>query len=272
MSDACQFLGLEGDRATRMLFAAPFGCCYRAEPSGNVDLDHQQTYCLTTKHILCPVFRRPEWDPLPDELRYRGTAVSSRRGWVWALLLLLVGLGLGALFVRGNGRAANATASLPPTAPLPVVVLPEPTNTPAPTETAVPTSTPSPTATTAPSATPTAVPTFTPTSTILPTWTPLPTAAPVETAVPPLLAEIIVPKLNVRLGPGTDYPILATLDGGEVLTLVGQTKAGDWWQICCIDGEPGWVFGETLLLPDGASAAPIITDLPPTPPPQESEQ
>jgi hypothetical protein len=257
-------LGLEDDQATRMLFASPTGCCYRAAPSENVDLGHQQAYCLTARHTLCPVFRRPEWDPLPDELCYHEPAASSRRGWVWAALLLLVmGLGLGAWFVWGNGRSANATAPLPTTEPLPVVALPEPTDTLAPTETAVPANTPSPTTTTVPSATPTPVPTFTPTPTILPTWTPLPTATLVNTAVPPLAAEVIVPKLNVRLGPGTDYPVLAVLDEGDLLTLTGQTEAGDWWQVCCIDGEPGWAFGETLLLPEGSAALPVITDLPP---------
>ena len=88
--EACPFLGLADDPSTRLLFVSPAGCCHRAEPVANVDLEHQNSYCLTAQHILCPVFVRPEWDPLPPDLAYHHPEVRTRRIWLWGFLGLVV--------------------------------------------------------------------------------------------------------------------------------------------------------------------------------------
>ena len=69
-------------------------------------------------------------------------------------------------------------------------------------------------------------------------------------------------NLNVRLGPGTDYPILGQVNAGDQLALIGRNEAGDWLVVCCIDDRPGWVAAR--LVSSEASIADLPVGLPPT--------
>jgi len=60
--------------------------------------------------------------------------------------------------------------------------------------------------------------------------------------------EITVSRLNVRRGPGTEYDVLAIAEEASTYTVSGQLIDGSWWQVCCIDGETGWVFSESVRL------------------------
>lgn len=116
-----------------------------------------------------------------------------------------------------------------------------------------------------------AVPSLQPTMTPpTPTWTPLPT----ETATPiPATATPAIPLVragengvNVRSGPGTNYPILGYLQPGAEARVIGYY--GDWWQIQ-YDGGVGWVFGD-IVSPFHTENVPQVqpppspTPLPPT--------
>ncbi|HRQ40105.1 MAG TPA: SH3 domain-containing protein [Chloroflexota bacterium] len=110
----------------------------------------------------------------------------------------------------------TATATLPPTA------------TPIPTDTPIP---PSPTFTRTPTNTPTPTPTNTPTET--PTMTPTPEcigAFPTRLTVGDR-AKVINYQLNVRTGPGTNYPLVSRLSvDREVTVLEGpQCSNGQLW-------------------------------------------
>ncbi len=48
--------------------------------------------------------------------------------------------------------------------------------------------------------------------------------------------------MNVRGGPGTDYPVIGTAIDGQRFPIVGQNSAGDWWQIYFEEGM-GWIYG-----------------------------
>jgi hypothetical protein len=78
--------------------------------------------------------------------------------------------------------------------------------------------------------------------------------------------------LNVRTGPGDDFPVVGTVFQDEEVGLLGRDAANSWWLICCPFGReaPGWVGAEFIdpefapddaleLLPevelDGADAA-----------------
>ena len=56
-------------------------------------------------------------------------------------------------------------------------------------------------------------------------------ATSVEVAAPRLVVggEIV----NVRQGPGVDYPTVGAVNAGEAFALTGRNEAGDWWQVCC---------------------------------------
>lgn len=153
----------------------------------------------------------------------------------------------------------------------------EPTATPTRAYVAVPTFTP--TVETAAPATPT--PTEnppTPTATLsvpITTSTPLttlvvltPTVSPVIT---PTTASVNEPRLtiagdtvNVRSGPTTSFATIGAAAKGETFQLLARNDQGDWWQICCVNGQTGWVFGALATVENAesvtvAAAAPAPT-------------
>jgi uncharacterized protein YraI len=113
------------------------------------------------------------------------------------------------------------------------------------------------TGTQTPSATPTHTATQTPTSTAsaTDTLTMTPTAMPSGTfkASGALLA-----------GPGRVYAVVATVKAGQVGAPLGQTAAGDWYQVSVADKQ-GWVTAANFQLATNSPMLPIITNIPPTP-------
>lgn len=97
-----------------------------------------------------------------------------------------------------------------------------------------------------------------PTATATTTATPAPAAEPAPT--PFVLVQ--TDNLNVRLGPGTDYPILGQVNAGSQLALIGRNEAGDWLVVCCIDDRPGWVAAR--LVSTEADLLDLPVGLPPT--------
>lgn len=100
-----------------------------------------------------------------------------------------------------------------------------------------------------------------------PTATPAP--APEPTATPEPQAQFVVSQeiVNVRQGPGTTYGIVGSVNSGTTLEIIGKNEQGDWWQICCVNGEPGWIFGQ-LGSADNTEAVAVAQNIPPAPAPQ----
>jgi hypothetical protein len=97
-------------------------------------------------------------------------------------------------------------------------------------------------------------PTITPTPTSSPLATPTTTPTPGVAVVKPGPAQ----GLNVRAGPGTGYPVLATLPAGSRLTPVGRDAEGRWVQVCCVaEGQPGWVLAELVDLAVDLQGLPV---------------
>jgi uncharacterized protein YgiM (DUF1202 family) len=67
--------------------------------------------------------------------------------------------------------------------------------------------------------------------------------------------------VNVRSGPATTYDLLGAASQGQRFKVTGKNAAGDWWQICCINNQPGWIFG-ALAKAENVDNVPVITDLP----------
>lgn len=94
-----------------------------------------------------------------------------------------------------------------------------------------------------PSPTPTPTPTATPTAT--PTPTPTPTSTPTPTPVPHVRVRLdLVQRVNVRSGPGMDFPVIAQAAPGARFTLVGEE--GGWTQVCCVGDVRGWIRSDLL--------------------------
>jgi len=134
-----------------------------------------------------------------------------------------------------------------------------PVTTPVPTKTLRPTFTYTPAKPTMTSE-PTAVPaTATPAA---PTATPEPpTAAPSPTSeVSRLTANASV---NVRSGPGTNYPQIGRLQAGQSFVITGKNPAGDWWQFD-FNGRSGWVVAD-LVRASGGERVEVAANIAPPP-------
>lgn len=88
-----------------------------------------------------------------------------------------------------------------------------------------------------------------PTPSSLPTRTSPPTSAPSATATPEqATCRVIAERLNARTGPGTNYPVLATLADGQSVTPTGRSEDSRWLRISA-DGIPeGWISADVNLL------------------------
>lgn len=61
--------------------------------------------------------------------------------------------------------------------------------------------------------------------------------------------------MNVRGGPGTNYPIIGTATAGQEHTALSRNAAGDWWQIE-YEGRLAWVYGGLVTPSADAASAP----------------
>lgn len=121
----------------------------------------------------------------------------------------------------------------------------------APTNTQVPTSTPS-----TPTTTPTVTYTLPPSDTPSPPDTPTPTASPTPQQVGRVITET---RANVRGGAGTDFDIVAVLNPGDEVVVVGpgtEEETEGWLEIVLDNGETGWILS-TLLRVEERQVAPM---------------
>jgi hypothetical protein len=92
---------------------------------------------------------------------------------------------------------------------------------------------------------PTQTPVSSPTLESTPTATssPAPTSTPTTPAQPGIPRASVTTDLNVRQGPGTNYPVLGLLQAGQTAEITGRSADGGWWQIkfSGVAGERGWI-------------------------------
>jgi hypothetical protein len=104
-----------------------------------------------------------------------------------------------------------------------------------------------------------------------PTSTPVPPAPTPEPPLPtptPEPAFVIVQgdKVNVRTGPGTAYPVAGQVDRGMRMEIMAKNLLSDWWQVCCVQGQPVWIVAR-LVEAQGPVHLVQVADNIPTPPP-----
>jgi hypothetical protein len=61
----CPHLGVEEDLQTCLGYPSLWNLCHHCRPAAPVRLSHQRSMCLAQAHTGCPVFLRPEDQPLP---------------------------------------------------------------------------------------------------------------------------------------------------------------------------------------------------------------
>lgn len=157
-----------------------------------------------------------------------------------ALTRLALALGLNSASIERYARSRGLLQQAQPTAP--PVAQAQPTPTPQPEK-----PTPTPEVATATAEAPTA--------------TPEP-----ATATPVPAAEVRSQSaMNVRGGPGTNYPVVGALNAGEAARITGKNGGGDWWQIALVSGGNGWVYGP-LVTTSGDTSAIAVAEAPAAPP------
>jgi SH3-like domain-containing protein len=265
----CPYRGSKSDPETRFGFTATNTYCYKASPAAPIEITHQSDFCLTSNHVNCPVFQQRNTGALPKELTatlpkkrlLNNEPLGQRTPLFWLLPLALL-IFIGGAFIWGRSNQAAPE----PTAPLVAVVASEtPTPEPSLTHTPRPTETPVPTNTATPTSTPTATNTATPTPTATQTATPAPTntATPTPTATSVSFSVVIaIDGVNVRRGPSTGYAAVAKVENaGTTATAIGRSADNQWVEICCIDGQQGWILATFVQIGD-------ISQLPISPAPE----
>jgi uncharacterized protein YraI len=155
-------------------------------------------------------------------------SVNSRAPYLILLLLLAACTGAPTPQVVSFVPSATPGALVPTRVPTETSIPPTATNT----------ATPQPTDTPAPTSTPTLTPSPQPTDTPAPTNTPTP-ATPVAQALR---------SLNVRGGPGSQYPIIGNLQANQQLEIAGVSDDGSWFQVVMPDGSQGWITSASTLI------------------------
>jgi uncharacterized protein YraI len=84
--------------------------------------------------------------------------------------------------------------------------------------------------------------------------------------------ESLTSRINVRAGPGTNYPVVTQLEPGQEAPVIGRNGDDSWWQIDLISAAEGseavgWVYGELVILNGDDGAIPIAKAPPPLPTP-----
>ena len=97
----------------------------------------------------------------------------------------------------------------------------------------------------------------------LPTNTPPPDKPDPTPSVPTLTVDGDV--VNVRSGPGTNYPVIAQVNAGDTFVANGISPLNDWIRFCCIDNQNGWIWVGLARL-DNAYMLEVPQSIP-TPPP-----
>lgn len=55
-------------------------------------------------------------------------------------------------------------------------------------------------------------------------------------------------KVNIRSGPGLQHEVVAWAEPGMLLRVIGRDEDADWLQVCCVQGESGWIAGTFLAI------------------------
>lgn len=203
---------------------------------------------------------QPPLDPPPPwaavEPRAAGLAAKPRR------ILGVLALALMALLGTMGCSLTSFIRLFPPLTPSPTpIVFLTPVLQPTFTPTVLPpTDTPFP-------PTPTITPTATDTATPGPTPTATSTGESTATATPGPMILVPVAELNVRKGPGIEYPLAGTIRQGETYDIVGRTADYAWWRICCLpDASLAWVTASLVQVSGDATDVQIVTEEPPPTP------
>ena len=106
------------------------------------------------------------------------------------------------------------------------------------------------------------------TATPVKTKVPTPTKKPAPTKVPPtpgptqppsttIQCTIKTKGLNIRRGPGTNFPVVTAVRSGAALAASGKNDKGDWLAVKTANGKDGWAATKYLNCNPAPDALPV---------------
>ena len=96
---------------------------------------------------------------------------------------------------------------------------------------------------------------------------PLATATPPPAPRPPYVI-VTEPGTTIRNQPSAAGAVIAQVREGREFDITGRDSSLQWWQICCINEQTGWVF-RFMVSPQGdLESVPIVSSAPSTPTPR----
>ena len=90
---------------------------------------------------------------------------------------------------------------------------------------------------------------------------------PTSTPVPTVPYVTITRPMNLRSGPGTNYPIVQVAEVRDIFDITGRNAQGTWWRID-VEGENVWVYAAYVTATNADRIRSVPTPLPPRPTPQ----
>ena len=90
---------------------------------------------------------------------------------------------------------------------------------------------------------------------------------PTSTPVPTVPYVTITRPMNLRSGPGTNYPIIQVAEVEDIFDITGRNAQGTWWRID-VEGENAWVYAAYVTATNADRIRSVPTPLPPRPTPQ----
>jgi uncharacterized protein YraI len=100
-----------------------------------------------------------------------------------------------------------------------------------------------------------------PTDASISTTVPAPTATAISAAPYAAVGKVV----NLRSGPGTNYPAVSAAKAGEQYAIEGRNQDGSWLEVCCVDGESVWVSKSVVQVVGDANTITVAKNIPPTP-------
>ena len=88
-----------------------------------------------------------------------------------------------------------------------------------------------------------------------------------STPAPTVPYVTITRPMNLRSGPGTNYPIIQVAEVGDIFDITGRDAQGTWWRID-VEGENAWVYAAYVTATNADRIRSVPTPLPPRPTPQ----
>lgn len=102
------------------------------------------------------------------------------------------------------------------------------------------------------------------------------TVTPAQTATPVIptpvltardgapLGTVIDGPANIRSGPGTTFAILSRVANNVQLSLTGRNADTTWLNVCCFDGQPGWIAEFLIETQTNTTNLPVVETPAPT--------